>query len=243
MKANKLSVNISKTNYVIFKSRNRKFHINIPLTFDGNPITQKKTVTFLAVDIDENLTWRTHINNVCKKISKSMGIIFRSCFYLSKKSKTSLYYTLVDPYLNYCNTVWSSTYKTSLNRIFLLQKRIVQILTNSETRAHAIPLFNELKILDNYNLNSIYIAKFMFLYHNHFLPPSFHNLFVTSDEIHSYNTRNASSYRPHACKTNVKQFTVVFQGPKIWNSLPDDIRNADLYSCFRNRMLNYLLRN
>ena len=215
MKANKLSVNISKTNYVIFKLRNKKFHINTPLTFDGNPITQRKALKFLGIDIDENLTWKTHISNVCKKISKSVGIIFRSRFYLSKKSKISLYSTLVYPYLTYCNTVWSSTYKNNLSRIFLLQKRIVRIMTNSEIRAHTAPLFTELKILDIYNLNAFYIAKFMFVYHNNSLPPSFYNLFVTSHEIHDYNTRNASSYRSHACKTNVKQFTILYQGPKI----------------------------
>ena len=149
MKANKLSVNISKTNYVIFKSRNKKFHINTPLIFDGNPITQRKAVKFLGIEIDENLTWKTHISNVCKKISKSVGIIFRSRFYLSKKSKISLYYTLVYPYLTYCNTVWSSTYKTNLSRIFLLQKRIVRILT----------ILKFVRILHHYSLDSKFLTS------------------------------------------------------------------------------------
>ncbi len=212
MKANKLSVNITKTNYVIFKSRNKKFYTDIPLKFDGNLISQKKTVKFLGVCIDENLRWKSHINHVYKKISKSIGIIFRSRFYLCNKTKISLYYTSIYPYLIYCNTVLSSTYKTNLNRIFLLQKRIVRILTNSEFRAHTAPLFRELKLLDIYNLNPFYIAKFMFSYHNHLLPPSFQNLFVASHQIHSYNTRNASSYRPHACKSNVKQVTGLYIG-------------------------------
>jgi hypothetical protein len=138
---------------------------------------------------------------------------------------------------------WSSTYKTNLKRIFLLQKRIVRILTNSEFRAHTAPLFNELKLLDIYNLNVFYTAKFMFSYHNHLLPPSFQNLFVTSHQIHNYNTRNASSYRSYACNTNVKQFTALFQGPKIWNSLPDDIKNTESYNCFRIGMLNHLLQS
>ena len=114
-----------------------------------------------------SVTWKTRITSVCKKISKSVGIIFRSRFYLFKKSKISLslYCTLVYPYLTYCSTVWSSTYKTNLNRIFLLQKRIVPILTNSEIRAHSAPLFNELKILNIYNLNSFYTITF---FHHHF---------------------------------------------------------------------------
>ncbi len=64
MKANKLSVNITKTNYVIFKSRSKKFYTDTPLKFNGNLISQKKTVKFLGVCIDENLTWKSHISHV-----------------------------------------------------------------------------------------------------------------------------------------------------------------------------------
>ena len=138
----------------------------------------------------------SHKSCLNKDLQANWNIIFRSRFYLSNKTKISLYYTLIYPYLIYCNTVWSSTYKTNLNRIFLIQKRIVRILTNSEFRAHTAPLFRELKLLDIYifNLNSFHIAKFMFSYqyHNHLLPPSFQNLFVASHQIHNYNTRNAS---------------------------------------------------
>ena len=61
MKANKLSVNITQTNYVIFKSRNKKIYTVILLKFDGNLISQKKTVKFVGVCIDENLRWKSHI--------------------------------------------------------------------------------------------------------------------------------------------------------------------------------------
>jgi hypothetical protein len=73
----------------------------------------------------------------------------------------------------------------------------------------------------------------MFSYHNQLLPSSFLNLFITNNEIHDYNTRNASSYRAHACRTNVKQFIIIFQGPKLWNSLPEFIKSAQTINCFR----------
>jgi hypothetical protein len=191
--------------------------------------------------VDEILTWKPHISHVCKKISRSIGIIYRACFYLLAGTKLSLYYTLIYPYLTYCNTAWSSTYVSNLRCIFLLQKRIVRVLTNSNHRAHTAPLFSKLKILNIYQLNSFYIGKFMFSYHNQLLPPSFLNLFITNNEIHDYNTRNASSYRAHACRTNVKQFTILFQGPKLWNSLPESVKCAQTINCFRNRILRYLL--
>jgi hypothetical protein len=55
--------------------------------------------------------------------------------------------------------------------------------------------------------------------------------------VQSYNTRNSSSYQSHACKTNTKQFAIPFQGPKIWNALPNDILKTKTLSYFWSRML------
>ena len=80
MRANKLSVNIDKTDYVIFHSRHKKSSYDISLLLDNKCITRKSRVKFLGVFLDENLTWKPHINHVCKKISKSIGIIYRARF-------------------------------------------------------------------------------------------------------------------------------------------------------------------
>ena len=94
-----------------------------------------------------------------------------------------LYYTLIYPYITYCNSTWSSTYVSNLNRIYYLQKRAVRAVTNSEYRAHTAPLFSKLKILDIFQINTLDIAKFMFRYHNNLLPPLFFNLFMTVKSI------------------------------------------------------------
>ena len=135
--------------------------------------------------IDQHLTWKQHINHILKKISKSVGIIYKSRFYLSNKTKLSLYYTLIYPFITYCNTVWLSTYVTNLNRIYYLQKRAVRAITNSDFRAHTAPLFAKLGILDIFQVNSLYIARFMFCYHKEILPSVFHNLFLCSNQVHS----------------------------------------------------------
>ena len=155
MKANKLSVNTKKTNYVIFKPKQKNLKtIRIPLVFDGNQHMQKRVVKFLGVFIDENLSWKFHINHICKKVSKSTGVIYRSRFLLSMKTKLSLYYTLIYPYLTYCNVVWSSTYVTNVKRLFLIQKRLVRVLTNADFTAHTAPLFYRLNLLDIYKITS-----------------------------------------------------------------------------------------
>ena len=111
----------------------------------------------------------------------------------------------------YCNSTWSSTYVSNLNTIYYLEKRAVRAITNSEYRAHTAPLFSKLEILDIFQGNKLDTAKFMFCYHNNVLPPLFRNLFMTNSEVYRNDTRTASNYRVHSCRTNIKKFTILYQ--------------------------------
>ena len=151
LRCNKLSVNIKKTYYVTFSPSQRKLNHSFSLSFGGQPLIQSNVTKFLGVYLDEHLTWKYHINFVCKQIAKSIGILSRTRFYLSCKTKLMLYYTMIYPYINYFNSTWLSTYVSNLNRIYYLPKRAVRAwaITNSNYRAHhTAPLFFNLEILD-----------------------------------------------------------------------------------------------
>ena len=70
-RANKLSLNLKKSNFMIFQPR-QKYHL--AFSIDGSQIEQVKETVFLGVVIAENLTWKPHILNVLRKISKSIGV-------------------------------------------------------------------------------------------------------------------------------------------------------------------------
>ena len=220
----------------------KKCNHNFSFSLGGQLLTQTSATKFLGVYIDEHLTWKDHISYLCKQISKSIGMLFRSRFSLSSKTKLTLYYSLIHPYVTYCNSTWSSTYVTNLNRIYCLQKRAVRAITNSDYRAHSAPLFSKLGILDIYQINTFQIAKFMYCYHNNLLPPLFFNLFFTNSQIHGYSTRTANNYRVHHCRTNLKKFTILCQGPKIWNSLPVTITSLSSFPNFKKILLEFLVK-
>ena len=87
---------------MIFQSQQKRQKYNLAFSIDGSPIEQVKETVFLAVVFDENLTWRPDILNVSRKISKSIGILYKSSFCLSTASLRILYYSLIYPYLIYC---------------------------------------------------------------------------------------------------------------------------------------------
>jgi len=69
---NRLSLNIEKTNFVIFHPYNKPVKFNITLKIQKKAITEKKMVKYLGIMIDSGLTWHVQIDNLCKKIARSI---------------------------------------------------------------------------------------------------------------------------------------------------------------------------
>jgi hypothetical protein len=99
LKANMLSLNLDKTKFMVVKTRTNQDNFNFMLYIDNHPIEQTKETLFLGVILDEFLSWKPHISYIANKISKSVGIIYKSSFYLSKPLLRSLYYSMIYPYL------------------------------------------------------------------------------------------------------------------------------------------------
>ena len=139
-KANKLSLNLKKTKFMVFKPRQKRSICNIQISIDNQIIVKVKETNLLGVILDENLNWKSEISHV----AKSIGIISRCNFFLPKSSLRMLYYSLIYPNFYYCDIIWASTYKTNLRRLVILQKRII---TESYLNAHTDSIFKDFGIL------------------------------------------------------------------------------------------------
>jgi hypothetical protein len=125
-------------------------------------------------------------------MSKSVGIIKKASFYLHTRALVMLYYSLVYPYMQYCILVWGSTYPSNLNRIVLLQKRLIRIVYKASYDAHTQPFFKELGILPFDKIYLFHLGKFMYQFHCRWLPHNFENFFQNINQVHNYYTRNSS---------------------------------------------------
>ena len=71
------------------------------------------------------------------------------------------------------------------------------------------------------------------------LPNSFDTMFLLTSQIHNHNTRNANSYIPQ-CRTNIRQFSFRYVGPKFFNSLSFEIQNSSSVADFKHKLKHYL---
>ena len=86
LKANKLSLNIAKTNYILFHPKQKLIIVNNNFTLDNVSVKQVEVMKFLGVLVDQHLSWKSHISYVAKKISKTIGIISKSTVFFSLRN-------------------------------------------------------------------------------------------------------------------------------------------------------------
>ena len=150
---------------------------------------------------------------------------------------------MVLPYLYYCNLVWGSTYKSNLKRLTILQKRAIRIVSRSRCDAHTDPIFKEFKFLRITSIYLLQLGKFMYSFSTGNLPPKFDSFFSVNNSIYSYNTRHASFFRLPLCRTNIKQFSISFQGPKFFNSLSHEIKNTPTLLSFKHKLEQFFINS
>ena len=179
LRANKLVLNVSKSNYMIMTSpRNKILTNHYTLCIDGHVIEGVSEYKFLGVVIDDRMTWKKHINYICNKIAKGIGILVRARQLLYGESLGTIYNALIKPHFMYCITAWGNTYKTNLTRLHLMQKKIIRVLTRSEFYAHTEPLFNKLHMMNIFEMHAYFVGIFVFKCVNNVLPDNWNCTFT-----------------------------------------------------------------
>ena len=114
---------------MVFHRRRRKYDKTENIIINNTVIEEKQSTTFLGVIIDSGLTWSEHVSYVMNKVSKGIGIINKAKHCLNKQSLVSLYNSFIYPYLIYCIEIWGSTNNYIINPLYILQKRIIRIIS------------------------------------------------------------------------------------------------------------------
>ena len=215
---------------------------SLKITMNDIEIARSKTAKFLGVLIDCNLTWKDHIELVSKKISKNVGIIKRIRHCLPSNVLNTLYNTLILPYLNYCNLIWTNTGPTSLQSSLVLQKKVMRVITASSFKEHALPLFAKLNQLTISDLNALSVATFMYRFHRNCLPSVFSGYFVPNYTVHDHSTRSASKLHIPFARTNIMKRQVRIYGPRLWNSINFAlIEDSNNWRHFKKRYKRHLI--
>ena len=128
LNANKISLNVKKTEMVIFKSNQKKFEGDLKIKLCGKRLYPTESVKYLGVKIDTILSWQYHVNDLSIKLNRANALLFKMRKYVSLKILKSIYFAIFFySYLSYCCLVWAQN-RSTVQRILILQKKAVRII-------------------------------------------------------------------------------------------------------------------
>ena len=237
--ANKLSLNLDKTSYMIHSNCNR--NVAKQILIRDKVIKCVTNSKFLGVIIDDKFNFKDHITLVCNKISKSCGILRRLSYIIPKYVLKKIYLSLVYPYLVYCVEVWGDGSKTALSRLSVIQDRCVKLLGDSDADVVSVYRNNNL-----FMRSSIYNYFILIKFYQYFREDrnAHFKLLIENNQIHhKQNTRfRANECLNYPLVLKSKCFSCfVFSAVKLWNKLPIAVRNSNSAQCFKQALRKFLI--
>ena len=240
LKSNKLFVNHSKSNFLIFTKKRIKHNFEILL--DNLKLNQAHSTKYLGVIINDKLDWKDHIANLRSKLSRNSYAISKLKPYVNKATLKLTYYSLIYPHLQYCISSWGGAANSNLDPIIKLQKRLIRNICYQPARSHTNPLFYENEILKVKDIHKLQMAKLMHKYYKNNTNIPIQSTILT--DKHNYNTRLSLSnnYFIPRPRTNIALSSLQYLGPKIWQSIPPELKNQSFYS-FKQKYKKHLIQS
>lgn len=238
LKFNKLSINISKSSFMFISKQNIKLNKD-PIMLDGQKIIYCNYIKFLGLYIDENLTWKIHINKVKEKIVPYVGIISKIRHYLPLKQLKLVYFSFIYSHLQYLVSVWGTAPNTHLNQLRTLQNKAIKFMYKLSYLEPTINLYVPNNLLDINNLYKYRICIYIFS----IIHKEKHSsvILTYNNNIHTHHTRQENNLTLINIHSNVGKKSVHFLGIKTYNQLPTKLKEIKTISTFKNKLKKFLI--
>ena len=160
LRANKISLNASKTELIIFRDPRKKFTSDLKLKIDGKKLIPSSSVKYLGIYLDCHLNWHVHRAELSVKLSRATGMLSKIRYYVSKETLHMVYYGIFSSLLTYGSQVWGQQ-NAITKKLQILQNKALRIMYFQPPRTSATPLLkmsNILKINDYINLQNFLLT-------------------------------------------------------------------------------------
>ena len=239
MKANSLTLNVTKLHHVVFHNRKKKLPIcKAQLFIDKHLIKRVPSTKFLGIQLDENLLFNVHVGFVIRKLSKFIPIMYNVRNNLLSTSLKNIYNCLIYPNLTCCVSIWGTSQKANLKPLFVLQKKLIRIICFKNRMHHSAPLFKSLYILPLNMITRYMTCTYVFK----ILQKGSAPYFEIFNCCRSSRSSDAPTLSLPPIMTTQGRRSIRWMGPKAWNALPQQIRRESSYDKFKQLTKSYLLQ-
>ena len=243
-KDNKLTVNTKKSSFTIFTTSHIRNNTIFPdsIIVNNERILISNSTKYLGVTIDQDLSWKEHIQDLCNTLKGMFSVFYNIRSYLTIEHIKTIYYALIYSRIKYGLAVYGSANKIIINKVQVLQNQLLKVLTEKPYRYSTDKLHNELKLLKVEDLYKQEILTFVHNFQNNKLPPVFNSYFTSFSNIHNINTRyrNTNFIVPRV-SSNLGSTSISFEGAIFWNNLDTITKEIKSVKLFRKSIKDTVL--
>ena len=215
------------------KSNDDKCHLiianneEISLNLEHDIIMSSDSIKLLGVYIDKKLNFNEHVSKLCKKGNQKLHALARVSKYLSKDKLRILMKTFIESLFKYCPIVWMFHSRKLYNKINRLYERVSRIVYRDEL--HENMSFKDILDKDGavtiHDRNLQKLAIVLYQVKNDISPLPMQELFT--DQANRYDLRKRRCWQiPNVKTVAYGSETIRYRGPKTWDLLPSDVKNA-----------------
>lgn len=239
--ANLLSLNLSKTKYMIFHSARKRAPPHNDPKFLNSEIEKVDKFKYLGLNLDHTLSWTHHIQQLESKVASLCGIMWRVSMFVPRHVLLKFYFAHVHSRLNYLILVWGRACMSHLKKLQTLQNRCLKIVFKK-------PLLYSTLLLYSDACHNILPIKYlcdmqtMVFVHNILFNPLAHcniQLPTLASNRHSRVTRQSNNLSRPRAATNIGQRRISFIGPTRYNSLPPELKRIENLNTFKLNLKRY----
>ena len=241
--ANKLTLNIKKTKYVIFgKPRQLQDMPYYNLEINNEPIHRVQYMKYLGVTLDENLNFNKHIDIIHAKSVNKLGILRRSREFLDRQTALTLYQSLVLPQMTYCDLVYETTSKANKEKLQKVQNTALRCILKCNKRTSVKFMHRELKVLTLEQKRDVNRA--VQCYKEVTNPTSgLHYMFTSSERTRPTRRGNSNNVVVPRVDTEIGCKSFSYRGPVFWNDMDSELKTKENKDIFKNAYLQKVLRD
>ena len=164
------------------------------LKLRNNAIDRVSSTRFLGVLIDENLSWKNHVDMIKKKMRAALGAVMRIRVYLSSKAMLCLYHSLLLSHVCYCITNWCFGNETRIHQLQRICNKFIRLVFGLKKRDSVKNVLKQNGLLTIKQVYHVELAIFMYKTVKKLHPVAILNLFQLKSSLVS--TRSNSLYLP-----------------------------------------------
>ena len=144
---NRLMINVSKSFTILVCPYQKCVHLpdrNMNVTLLNTELATVDSLKLLGINIDNNLSWQTHIDIVQKRLVSLIGLMYRIRMFLDEKNMILFYHAHFLPVIDYCINIWGHAAEVHIKKIQVLQNRAARIILNADWNESSLSMLNKL---------------------------------------------------------------------------------------------------